>query len=199
MTLKKLLLVDDDGLILSTFGKGLSDHGYDVMLMDSGEEAVRVIENGQDIDLAILDIRMPGLSGIETANLIKAFGVPSIFLSAYDDDEYVKKAVNAGGLGYLVKPVDVARAIPTIESALKRAREMQILLDTKERLDCALETGNQVNVVIGILMERHKLKRQQAFDLLRQNARSNRRKVKDVAQEYLDAWDIINFISISQE
>lgn len=197
MKLKKLLLVDDDGLILSTFGKGLSDHGYDVILFDSGEEAVQLVKSEQDIDLAILDIHMPGLSGIDTARLLKAYGIPSIFLSAYDDAESVKEAVDSGGLGYLVKPIDVTKAIPTIESALQRGCEIQVLFETKERLDAALETGNQVNVVIGILMERHKIQRQQAFELLRHHARSNRRKIKVVAEEFLSSWDNINLLSTS--
>ena len=195
MKLKKLLLVDDDGLVLATFGKGLSDHGYDVLLLDSGEEAIRIVETGQKFDLAILDICMPGISGIETANQIKQLGIPSIFLSAYDDDKFVNKAVDTGALGYLVKPIDVAKAIPTIESALKRSCEIQVLLETKERLDTALETGGHVNVVVGILMEKHKLNKQDAFNLLRKNARSNRRKIKDIAKEFLDAWDVINFTS----
>ncbi len=192
MKVKKLLLVDDDGLVLSTFGKGLADHGYDVVLADSGEEALRVAEKEQSIDLAILDIRMPGLSGIEVAQSLKCLGIASMFLSAYDDKNYVKQAVDEGALGYLVKPIDVEKAIPAIESALQRALEIQALFDTKQRLDSALETGNQVNVVIGILMERHRLARQDAFELLRMKARSSRRKVKDIAEEMLGAWDMIN-------
>lgn len=192
MTVKKLLLVDDDGLVLSTFGKGLSDNGYEVVLADSGEQALELAVKESSIGLAILDIRMPGLSGIETARSLKCQGIASMFLSAYDDEKTVKQAVAEGALGFLVKPIDVAKAIPAIEAALQRAVEMQALFDTKHRLDSALETGNQVNVVIGILMERHRLERNEAFDLLRMKARSNRRKVKDVAEDMLSAWSVFN-------
>ncbi|VAW64930.1 hypothetical protein MNBD_GAMMA11-1212, partial [hydrothermal vent metagenome] len=154
MKAKKILLVDDDGLVLSTFGKGLKDNGYRVSMVDSGEQAVRLVRNESSFDLAILDMRMPGLSGIETAKVLAQFNVPVIFLSAYDDEADVKQAVTEGALAYLVKPIDVEKAVPTIETALQRAMEIRVLRDTEIRLDSALETGNLVNVVVGILMER---------------------------------------------
>lgn len=67
-----------------------------------------------------------------------------------------------------------------------------MLFDTKQRLEGALETSNQVNTVIGILMESHRLDRLDAFELLRMKARSNRRKVKDVAKEMLGACEVFN-------
>ncbi len=192
MKTKKLLLVDDDGLILATFGKGLQDIGYDVSLAYSGEQALRLAANESPPDLAILDIRMPGQSGLETAQGLKHLGIPSIFLSAYNDETYVKQAVAEGALGYLIKPLDVAKVIPAIETALERAQEIQQLHDTNKRLDGALETGNLVNVVVGMLMQRHHLGRQDAFELLRRKARTDRRKVKNVAEDILAAWDTFN-------
>lgn len=192
MKTKKLLLVDDDGLILATFGKGLKDIGYEVSLAYSGEQALRLAGNEPPPDLAILEARMPGQSGLETAQGLKHLGIPSIFLSAYHDEICVKQAVAEGALGYLIKPVSVAQVIPTIETALKRAQEIQQLHEANKRLDGALETGNLVNVVIGMLMERHHLGRQDAFELLRKKARSDRRKVKNVAQDILAAWDTFN-------
>ncbi len=192
MKMKKLLLVDDDGLVLSTFGKGLTDHGYNVVLSDNGEDALKIALKEQPIDLAILDMRMPGMSGIETAQGLKSLGIASIFLSAYNDKEHVKQAIDEGALGYLMKPIDVEKAFPAIESALLRAIEIQKLFDIKHRLDAALETSNQVNVVVGIFMERHRIERQDAFELLRMKARSSRRKVKDIAEEILTAWHTVN-------
>ena len=119
----RLLLVDDDGIVLATFGRGLKDAGYAVSIADNGEEGLRIASKEPPVDLAILDMRMPGLSGIETAHGLKQLGIPSIFLSAYDDEACVKQAVAGGALGYLVKPVDVEKAIPTIEAALKRASQ----------------------------------------------------------------------------
>jgi len=189
---KKLLLVDDDGLVLATFGKELRDAGYSVSLADRGDEGLRIAAQESPPDLAILDICMPGISGIETAQGLKQLGVPAVFLSAYDDEEYVKQAVEQGALGYMVKPIDVNKAIPTIEAALKRAKDLSYYEETEKRLTGAIETGSIVNVVVGMLMERHKLGRDDAFELLRAKARSEQRKVKSVADEALNAWETFN-------
>lgn len=191
MKAKTLLLVDDDGLVRATFGKELRDAGYRINLADRGDVGLRIAAD-EAPDLAILDMRMPGLSGIETAHELRQLGIPTIFLSAYDDEEYVQQAIEEGALGYMVKPIDVAKAIPTIEAALERARELSEYAEKEKRLTGALDTGNIVNVVIGILMERHKIHRQDAFELLRGKARSEQRKVKDIAAEMLQAWETFN-------
>lgn len=191
MNRKKLLLVDDDELVLATFGNGLREAGFEVELAGSGMEALAIVDKAPP-DLAILDVDMPKLSGIETAKAMREFNVPVIFLSAYDDKEFVKGAITHGALGYLVKPIDVARAVPSIEAALARSQELHEMTSKSERLSKALDTGNLVNVTLGLLMERHRLSQQEAFDLLRSKARSERRKVREVASEILDAWHLIN-------
>ncbi|MCW8902635.1 ANTAR domain-containing response regulator [Sedimenticola sp.] len=188
---KKLLLVDDDALVLATFGRGLRDAGYTVLVAATGEEAVAMVAKDYP-DLVILDIRMPGLSGIDVSKHLNELGVPVVHLSAYDDQETLHDALEQGALGYLVKPIDVAKAIPTIETALKRANDLQRLQATEGRLNRALDTANVVNFAVGIISERHRIDRQKAFDLIRDQARSERRKVKEIAREILDATDYIN-------
>ena len=188
---KKLLLVDDDALVLATFGRGLRDAGYTVLVAATGEEAVEMVAKDYP-DLVILDIRMPGLSGIDVSRHLGELGVPVVHLSAYDDPETLQGALEQGALGYLVKPIDVAKAIPTIETALKRANDLQRLQATEGRLNRALDTANVVNFAVGIISERHRIDRQKAFDLIRDQARSKRRKVKEIAREILDATDYIN-------
>ncbi|WP_177419740.1 ANTAR domain-containing response regulator [endosymbiont of Lamellibrachia barhami] len=187
----RLLLADDDGVVLATFGKGLRDAGYAVMEADSGEAAIGLAQNDRP-DLAILDVRMPGMSGVEVAKEMRKIGVPVIFLSAYDGREIVESAVLEGALGYVVKPIDVSRMIPTIEAALGRAQELGELKLVGERLNHALDTGNLVNVAVGLIMERQRINRQEAFEVIRSRARSQRRKVRDVAAELLDAWDSLH-------
>ena len=187
MKQKQLLLVDDDELVLATFGKGLRDAGYDMRLAGSGEEALGMVDERAP-DLAIVDKRMPEMSGFELGRRFAALGIPFIFLSAYSERGYVEEAAEIGTLGYLVKPIDIDKAIPTIEAALRRAMDFAALRQSGSRLERALETGNIVNVVVGIIMERYRLEQHEAFEMLRNKARSQRRKVRDVANESLDAW-----------
>ncbi len=188
---KKLLLVDDDALVLATFGRGLRDAGYEVLVAATGEEALLMVT--QDCpDLAILDIRMPGISGIELSKQFNQLKIPVVHLSAYDDPETLQSALKQGALGYLVKPIDVAKAVPTIETALIRAAELWKLQESEGRLHQALDTANVVNFAVGIISERHRIDRRSVFDLMRNQARSERRKVKEIAREILDASDCIN-------
>jgi len=124
MTAHRILIADDDRLILSTLGQGLRDVGYEVLEATDGKAAVHVCETSQP-ELAILDMRMPGMSGVEAAHLIRQrTATPFIFLSAYGDKEVVQLAVQEGALAYLVKPVDTPQIVPTIEAALARAAEL---------------------------------------------------------------------------
>ncbi|MEW6515238.1 MAG: response regulator [Pseudomonadota bacterium] len=189
-----LLLVDDDRLVLATLSKGLRDAGYEVSTAESGKAALELAAK-QPYDLAVLDIRMSGLSGIETAqSLREAHGVPTLFLSAYGERELVVQAAAAGGLGYVVKPVDVVQLIPAIEAALARARDLKALTEARAQLEQALAGGRQTSIAIGILMERRGLSEQAAFDLLRTSARMNRRKLEDISRELVEAEARLNHV-----
>ncbi|MGD9000580.1 MAG: response regulator, partial [Granulosicoccaceae bacterium] len=95
----RLLVADDDSLVLATLTAGLRDIGYEVTGVESGEEVVQLCEH-EDYDLALLDMRMPGLSGLETVQTLnESCQIPVVFLSAFDDREYVEQAVAAGALG----------------------------------------------------------------------------------------------------
>ena len=187
----RLLIADDDGIVLATFGKGLRDAGYEVIEVSSGEAALKAAAEKQ-FDLAILDVDMPGLSGIKTANKMRELRIPVIFLSAHGGSKIVEAAVAEGALGYIIKPIDVAKVIPTIETALERAGELRASKEAESRLNSALDTGKVVNVVVGVIMERNHITRDEAFELLRKKARSERRKVRDVAADMINALEILN-------
>ena len=181
----QLLIVDDDRLILHTLSTGLRSAGYRTVEADSGEAAIKLAQ-GLPIDLAILDIRMSGMSGLELAAHLRDHGaIPSIFLSAYADNALVEQAVAEGALGYLVKPLDVPNIVPTIEAALVRAKELAALKKTQAQLNAAVKQGRDISVAIGMLMEHCGLGKEQAFEALRKVARRERRKLDDLAAEIL--------------
>ena len=189
---KTIVLADDDRLILSTLGKGLRREGYEVFEAEDGDAAVSLCKEKHPA-LALLDVRMPGLSGIEAARRLRSeTDVPFLFLSAYGDAEIVHQATEEGALGYLIKPVDLSQIVPSIEAALARAADIRGLRESEFHLNRALTQGRQTSVAVGIIMERHRLTERQAFDLLRGRARSQRRKLIDVAQEVVDAVDLLS-------
>ena len=177
----RLLVADDDPLVLVTLARGLRRVGYGVVEVKSGEEAVEMCRQAS-FDLGIFDLRMPVISGIEAARRINSeMRLPFIVLSAYDEAKDVDEAVEAGALGYLVKPIDVHQVVPTIEAALKRADEIRRLNASDASVNAALGQIRDINVAIGVVMERLKLSREAAYEHLRSQARSQRRKLADLA------------------
>lgn len=186
MPAANLLLVEDDLLILRTLARGLREAGYAVEEAESAEDAMTICATTRP-DLAVLDIRMRGLSGLELARWLAERDIPCIFLSAYDDEAFVREAQQAGALGYLVKPLDVPRMIPTLETALARARDLAGLREGEEKLVSALQNSREISTAVGLLMERHGTSAEQAFEILRSHSRSQRMKVIDVARQLLQA------------
>lgn len=181
---RHILVVDDDRLVLAALAEGLRAGGYRVTGVASGEDALTAA--GRDApDLALLDMRMPGMSGIELGGRLREAGVPFLFLSAYGDQDAVEQAVGEGALGYLVKPLDIQQIVPSIETALTRAGEFRKLRETEAQLNLALTGSREISMAVGLLMMRDRINREQAFDVLRTNARSQRRSVAEVAKELL--------------
>lgn len=180
-----ILIVDDDRLILSGLANGLEARGYAVRKAVTGEEAVALADIEQP-DLVVMDICLPGISGIETARRLREKAdVPVIFLSATDDEEVVRMAIALGSISYLVKPITIAQLVPAIENALARSRDISTLRSSEEHLSTALRQSRDISVAIGKLMERHGITAEEAFEMLRAHARNTRLKTGEIAKEVI--------------
>lgn len=190
---KRLLIVDDDRLVLATLSNGLNAAGYHVTSAESAQEAEAWLASGARPDLAILDVRMPGRSGLDLAQRLRELDhVPFIMLSAYSDPDMVTQATQCGALGYAVKPQDANQLIPTIETALSRANEILGLRTVREQLQEALDNERDISVAVGITMVQHHLKRGDAFELLRKSARTQRCKLADLATQIIRAAEALS-------
>lgn len=183
--MRRILLVDDDRLVLATLASGIEASGYTVAKADSGEKALAMVESFNP-HLAVMDICLPGITGIETARRIRAQSdIPVIFLSAYDDPDAVRESITLGGMTYLMKPISVKQLVPAIENAIARAKDIRTLISSEENLTAALKQNRETSIAIGLLMERHQLSAEAAFDLLRTHARNTRTKTSEVANALL--------------
>lgn len=186
-----LLIADDDRVIVATLSEDLIAHGFQVQTAANGAEAVALCKSNPP-DLAILDIRMPVMDGIEAAHVInQECGVAVLFLSAYSDKELVEKAVAEGALGYLVKPITTEKLLPAVTAALARAREMRASLDMQQHLTQAMKAKREIDVAVGILLERYSLSREQAFEVLRRLSRSNNRKLEELAVDVIKCCELL--------
>lgn len=184
---RHILVVDDDRLVLAALAEGLRGAGYRVTGAAGGEDALAAAGRDRP-DVALLDMRMPGMDGVELGRRLRdGHGVPFLYLSAYGDPDVVRRAVEEGALGYLVKPLDIQQIVPSIEAALFRAAEFGKLRETEAQLNTALAGSREISMAVGLLMMRDRIDREQAFELLRSNARSQRRTVAEVAAELLNS------------
>jgi response regulator NasT len=175
----KILVADDERVVLFTLAEGLREAGFEVIEARDGLQALALCQS-EAPDLALLDIRMPGLDGLELARRLRdETAVPFLFFSAYGDEAMVKRAVEIGALGYLIKPLLVSSIVPTIRTALARAQDIS-------GLQGALESNRTIATAVGIVMRAEGLDRQAAFERLRQQARTGRRKLEDLARERVE-------------
>jgi len=188
-----ILLVDDDPLLLDFISTVLQHAGYDTIGAGSAPEAVQCVQEREaDIALALLDITMPGMTGLELAQRLKEHtAVPFMFLSSVDDAETARQAASHGAVGFVVKPVDASRLLPAFEAGLARADEIRQLRRTEVNLNAALAAGRETSLAVGVLMARYQTDRNTAFEVLRDHARSNRRKINEVAEQIVAAEELL--------
>lgn len=185
-SVRTILLVDDDRLVLTTLSSGLVSEGYRVVAAESVTEAEDLLASGMRPDLAIVDVIMPERSGLELARRLRDLDhIPFLLLTATADPKVVDEARTGGALTYIVKPIDVFQLVPAIEAALARAADLSDLRQTQQALQNALDADRAISVAIGIVMVRQGLDRAAAFEYLRRTARSRRVKLLTLARELI--------------
>ena len=131
---------------------------------------------------------MPEMNGLELMQkMIEIEHRPIIMLSAYNDLPIVREAVGAGVSGYLVKPVESERLVPTIEATLARFAELSALFQQGANIQAGVESHRLISTAVGIVMARTGFAQDQAFQSLRRLSRDQRRPLKDIAFELVDA------------
>jgi AmiR/NasT family two-component response regulator len=153
-----------------------------------GREAVALAAEHQP-DLAVMDVKMPELDGIEAARqMLEQRQIPIVMLTAFSEAALVGRAVDAGVFGYLVKPFRESDLLPAIEAARARHAELQALRDEAGSLRDALEARKLIERAKGLLMEKDGLSEGEAFARLRGASQQTGRPLREVAQAVCAAF-----------
>jgi two-component system, response regulator PdtaR len=182
----RVVIAEDEAIIRLDLRETLEEEGYDVVgECGRGDQAVELVRSLKP-DLAILDVKMPGIDGIEAARLINAEKICGILvLTAFSQREFVERARDAGALAYLVKPYQKSDLIPAMELAIGRFREMQALASDVASLEDQLATRKLVDRAKGMLMDGNGMKEAEAFAFIQKKAMSERTRMKDVADRII--------------
>jgi AmiR/NasT family two-component response regulator len=182
----RVLIADDEAVIRLGLRTMLEEMGHQVVGMAAnGPSAVRLAAK-EEPDLAILDIKMPDMDGLEVAEAITAKRrIPILMLTAYSDRELVERAAKLAVLAYLVKPVKEADLGSAIELAMARFEEWQALEREAASLKEAMATREVVDRAKKILMQRDGLTEHEAFLSIQRHSRNSRRTMREVAEAIL--------------
>jgi response regulator NasT len=178
----RVLVAEDETIIRLDLRDLLERSGFEVCAeARDGEEAVALARSEQP-DVAIMDVKMPKLDGIEAARrILDDRPIPIVMLTAYGQDELVTRAVEAGVFGYLVKPFREQDLLPAIRTARARHEELAALRDEAESLAEALAARKSIERAKGLLMAREGLSEQEAFARLRKASQVSGRPLRVVA------------------
>ena len=178
----RVVIAEDEAIIRLDLKETLEEEGYDVVgETGRGDKAVDLVREHRP-DIAILDIKMPGMDGLEAARHITKDRICGVLvLTAFSQREVIEEARDAGALAYLVKPFQKSDLIPAIEVAIGRFRELQALNGEVEVLGEQLEARKSIDRAKGVLIDRHGMSESDAYGFIQRGAMNHRTTMKAVA------------------
>ncbi|WP_374367101.1 response regulator [Piscinibacter sp.] len=187
-----ILVVDDDRLVLATLVHGLAQAGYQVIDADNGNDAILLAREHRP-DLALLDIRMEGMSGFDVAETLRdKYRIPFMFLSAFSDDATVAQVKALGAVAYLVKPLDIRQIVPAVEAALANVGARRAAAPPAAPVPAPMALDPVVAMAVGVLMHRYSLTRGAALERLERQAESEQRAPAEQAERLLQAVELLS-------
>jgi AmiR/NasT family two-component response regulator len=186
----RVLIAEDETIIRLDLRELLERAGFEVCAeARDGMEAVELARTEKP-DVAVLDVKMPRLDGIEAARRILAEQpIPIVMLTAYGQEELVSRAVEAGVFGYLVKPFRETDLLPAIRTARARYEELAALREEADSLSEALAARKAIERAKGVLMEKEGLSEQDAFARLRKASQVSGRPLRVVAEAVIATFE----------
>ncbi len=179
----KIIIADDDAVLRLDLRHTLEALGHAIIgEADNGEAACHLARRLRP-DLIILDVMMPGLNGLEAAQIISQERIgPVLMLTGYSDIPLLEQAGRAGVLAYLVKPFRQQELQPAIEIAITRWRELRALENARDMAQDQIETNRLVGRAKRLLMDRHDITDQEAYRRLNAQAFASARPVREIAE-----------------
>ena len=186
----RILIAEDETIIRLDLRDLLERSGHVVVAeARDGEEAVALAREHEP-ELAIMDVKMPHLDGIEAARrILEERPIPIVMLTAYGQEELVSRAVEAGVFGYLVKPFREQDLVPAIATARARHEELAAVREQAESLADALAARKAIERAKGLLMAKEGLTEADAFARLRKASQVSGRPLQVIAEAVIATFD----------
>jgi len=180
------VIAEDEAIPRMDLREMLVNLGY--LVVGEAADGVSAVNMARELrpDLVVMDIKMPEMDGIAAARLLTEERIsPVLLVTAYSHRELVDDAKDAGVLAYVAKPFSEAQLVPAVEVALARFREFRALEKELGDTRGALETRKIVERAKGVLMDRHKLREDEAFRRIQKLSMDSRKSMRAVAEAIL--------------
>jgi AmiR/NasT family two-component response regulator len=180
MTRPRVLVCEEDAEIVRSITSVLEAAGFDALSACDPRVAWDDTQ-AQPPDFALLDISPPHRDDMALARRLAHARVPFVVLSARKDTALIDRAIELGAMGFFFKPLDVSVIVPSIGAWIARAAELRHLRQEQQSLLEALRHHRSISAAVGVIMERHGLTSDDAFEALRRQARNERQSVVKLA------------------
>lgn len=193
MNSKRILVVDDQLTRALRLRGVLHEAGYQTSWAESAADAMVTACRERPV-LTLIEARLPNQSAVPLGGMLRD-RLEAQWVCVVDhtaDVDEVRQTASSGALALIIRPADLRLIASTVDAAVACAVEVHRLRETSRQLHEALEKSRTTSIASGVLMERFRLDRHRAIGLLRDNARSQRRKLADIAEEVLASVERIN-------
>jgi response regulator NasT len=187
----RIVIADDESIIRLDLKETLQRMGHQVVAeAGDGRTAVELVRQHRP-DLVILDVKMPEQDGVDAAKEIANDRLaPVLLLTAYSQQDLVRRAMDAGVFAYVVKPFTESDLLPAMGVAIARFREFSTIAEEASNLSQALETRKLVDRAKGILMDKHGMREQDAFRRIQQQSMNSRKSMREIAEAIIIASEV---------
>ena len=187
----RILIADDESIIRLDLKKILESMGHKVVAEAGDGRTTIELARENELDLAILDIKMPEVDGLDAAKTIAEEKIcPVLLLTAYSQQDFIDRAKEASVFGYLVKPFKEADLLPAMEIAISRYRETEALEQEIGTLQDKFETRKLLDRAKGLLMEKRGMKEQEAFRWIQTQSMNTRKSMREIAEAIILTQDV---------
>ena len=175
----RIVIADDEALICMDLREMLEEAGHEVVGIGSdGVEALNLVKEKKP-DLAILDVKMPRLDGIQAARMIAHDNLaPVVLLTAFGDEDMIEKV-----FGYVMKPVEEKTLFPAIQIAVSQYRQKKDMVDRVKNMERELAARKIVDRAKGLLMDYYHITEEDAYRRMQQTSMKRGITIADVAQK----------------
>ncbi len=188
--MRRVLIADDESVIRMDLRETLEEAGHEVVAEAADGAAALELARREKPDVAILDVKMPRMDGIQAAEAITKESICAVLiLTAYDEQRLVARAAQAGAMAYLGKPFQERDLLSSLEVAKARFDQMLALGKEIDRLEDVLETRKLVDRAKGLLMDREGMTEPEAFRAMQKTAMNQRKPLREIAQAVILAHE----------